>query len=191
MIYQATDNNSKLAEKLILEGEIIVYPTDTLYGMGVDATNKKAINKLNQLKGRISPLSIIVNSEKMIKKYIDIKFSFKKDLNKYLPGPFTILLNNFNNMLPEELSQGTNKIGIRIPKSSFILKVVKNINRPIVTTSVNYHNMKPLNNVDMINKQFNKLSIFAEDINLNSLGSTIIDYTCSPKQVIRQGDGKI
>ena len=51
--------------------------------------------------------------------------------------------------------------------------------------------MKPLNNVDMINKQFNKLSIFAEDINLNSLGSTIIDYTCSPKQVIRQGDGKI
>ena len=191
MIYQATDNNSKLAEKLILEGEIIVYPTDTLYGMGVDATNKKAINKLNQLKGRISPLSIIVNSEKMIKKYIDIKFSFKKDLNKYLPGPFTILLNNFNNMLPEELSQGTNKIGIRIPKSSFILKVVKNINRPIVTTSVNYHNIKPLNNVDMINKQFNKLSIFAEDINLNSLGSTIIDYTCSPKQVIRQGDGKI
>ena len=191
MIYQATDNNSKLAEKLILEGEIIVYPTDTLYGMGVDATNKKAINKLNQLKGRISPLSIIVNSEKMIKKYIDIKFSFKKDLNKYLPGPFTILLNNFNNMLPEELSQGTNKIGIRIPKSSFILKVVKNINRPIVTTSVNYHNMKPLDNVDMINKQFNKLSIFAEDINLNSLGSTIIDYTCSPKQVIRQGDGKI
>ena len=191
MIYQATDNNSKLAEKLILEGEIIVYPTDTLYGMGVDATNKKAINKLNQLKGRISPLSIIVNSEKMIKKYIDIKFSFKKDLNKYLPGPFTILLNNFNNILPEDLSQGTNKIGIRIPKSSFILKVVKNINRPIVTTSVNYHNMKPLNNVDMINKQFNKLSIFAEDINLNSLGSTIIDYTCSPKQVIRQGDGKI
>jgi len=191
MIYQAIDNNSKLAEKLILEGEIIVYPTDTLYGMGVDATNKKAINKLNQLKGRISPLSIIVNSEKMIKKYIDIKFSFKKDLNKYLPGPFTILLNNFNNMLPEELSQGTNKIGIRIPKSSFILKVVKNMNRPIVTTSVNYHNMKPLNNVDMINKQFNKLSIFAEDINLNSLGSTIIDYTCSPKQVLRQGDGKI
>jgi L-threonylcarbamoyladenylate synthase len=191
MIYQAKDNNSKLAEKLILEGEIIVYPTDTLYGMGVDATNKKAINKLNQLKGRISPLSIIVNSEKMIKKYIDIKFSFKKDLNKYLPGPFTILLNNFNNMLPEELSQGTNKIGIRIPKSSFILKVVKNMNRPIVTTSVNYHNMKPLNNVDMINKQFNKLSIFAEDINLNSLGSTIIDYTCSPKQVLRQGDGKI
>ena len=191
MIYQATDNNSKLAEKLILEGEIIVYPTDTLYGMGVDATNKKAINKLNQLKGRISPLSIIVNSEKMIKKYIDIKFSFKKDLNKYLPGPFTILLNNFNNMLPEELSQGTNKIGIRIPKSSFILKVVKNMNRPIVTTSVNYHNIKPLNNVDMINKQFNKLSIFAEDINLNSLGSTIIDYTCFPKQVLRQGDGKI
>ena len=191
MIYQATDNNSKLAEKLILEGEIIVYPTDTLYGMGVDATNKKAINKLNQLKGRISPLSIIVNSEKMIKKYIDTKFYFKEDLNKYLPGPFTILLNNFNNMLPKELSQGTDKIGIRIPKSSFILKVVKNINRPVVTTSVNYHNSRPLNNVDIINKQFNKLNIFTQDINFNSLGSTIIDYTCSPKQIIRQGDGKI
>jgi L-threonylcarbamoyladenylate synthase len=191
MIYQAIDNNLELASKLILNGEIIIYPTDTLYGLGVDATNKNAINKLNQLKGRIAPLSIIVNSEEMIKKYIDLKFSFKEDLNKYLPGPFTILLNNFNNILPDELSQGTNKIGVRIPNSSFILKVVRNINRPIVTTSVNYHNMKPLNNVDMINKQFNKLSIFAQNINLNSLGSTIIDYTCSPKQVLRQGDGKI
>jgi len=191
MIYQAIDNNLELASKLILNGEIIIYPTDTLYGLGVDATNKNAINKLNQLKGRISPLSIIVNSEEMIKKYIDLKFSFNEDLNKYLPGPFTILLNNFNNILPDELSQGTNKIGIRIPKSSFILKVVRNINRPIVTTSVNYHNSKPLNNADMINKQFKKLSVFVQDIDFNSLGSTIIDYTCSPKQVLRQGDGKL
>ena len=191
MIYQATDKNSKLAEKLILEGEIIVYPTDTLYGFGVDATNKKAINKLNQLKGRSAPLSIIVNSEKMIKEYIDSKFLFKADLNKYLPGPFTILLNNFNNILPHELSQGTNKIGIRIPKSNFILKVVENINRPIVTTSVNYHNSKPINNADTINTQFSELNIFAQDINFNSSGSTIIDYTCSPNEVLRQGDGKI
>jgi L-threonylcarbamoyladenylate synthase len=191
MIYEALNKNINIAAKLLLEGEIIVYPTDTLYGLGVDATNKEAINKLNQLKGRIAPLSIIVNSEEMIKKYIDIKFSLKEGLNKYLPGPFTILLNNFNNILPGELSHGTSKIGIRIPKSNFILKVVENINRPIVTTSVNYHNSKPLNSISMINEKFNSLSIFSQKSNFNSRGSTIIDYTCSSKKVLRQGDGKV
>ena len=60
MINNATDDNLKLAEKLILDGKIIIYPTDTLYGFGVDATNVDAINKLNQLKKRVDFLTNII-----------------------------------------------------------------------------------------------------------------------------------
>ena len=70
MIYKAIDSNLKIAAKKILKGEIIVYPTDTLYGFGVDATNSGAINQLNKLKKRNSPLSIIVASLEMLEKSI-------------------------------------------------------------------------------------------------------------------------
>ena len=77
MIFSAIDDNIKQASELLLRGEVIVYPTDTLYGIGVDATNTEAINKLNKLKKRNSPLSIIVSSIKMLKKYAKIS---KNDL---------------------------------------------------------------------------------------------------------------
>jgi L-threonylcarbamoyladenylate synthase len=191
MIYQAINNNIELASKLILDGEIIIYPTDTLYGMGVDATNSNAINSLNKLKKRVSPLSIIVSSYDMIKEYIDIKFSLYDDLKNYLPGPYTILLNDMNNILPHEVGQGTNKIGVRIPKANFIIQLVEKINKPVITTSVNYHNSTSMNNISEINKQFSDLSIFYDNINIDSIGSTIIDYSCYPKKIIRYGDVKI
>ena len=70
MIYEAAEKNLNVALDLLKLGEIIVYPTDTIYGFGVDATNSQAINKLNTLKKRVSPLSIIVDSEEMIKKFV-------------------------------------------------------------------------------------------------------------------------
>ena len=86
MIYKAINNNIDLALKLILSGEIIIYPTDTIYGFGVDATNQKAIHKLNRLKKRVSPLSIIVSSYDMIREFVDFKFQASDEIKKYLPG---------------------------------------------------------------------------------------------------------
>ena len=190
MIYKAIEKNLDFAAKCILNGEIIIYSTDTVYGFGVDATNKKAINKLNKLKGRIAPLSIIVSSEQMIKKYIDTNYLFSKKVNNCLPGPFTFLLNNFNNILPLEIGLKTGKIGIRIPNTPFIINLVEKLKRPIVTTSVNIHNEDSLNDISSISKQFGEINIFSDYINNNSAGSTIVDITCIPYKIIRKGDGQ-
>ena len=77
MIYPATNQYIDLAHNALANGEIIVYPTDTLYGFGVDATNTEAIQKLNQLKGRAQPLSIIIESINHISKYAKIDFKLE------------------------------------------------------------------------------------------------------------------
>ena len=189
MIYKAIKDNLDMASKLILSGEIIIYPTDTIYGLGVDATNQIAINKLNKLKKRISPLSIIVSSYDMIKEFIDFEFKDAEELKKYLPGPYTILLNNNNNILPKEVGLDTGKIGIRIPDSKFIIQLVDRIQKPIITTSVNIHNSNSLNDIDSIYNNYSSTNIFSNDLVINSTGSTIIDFTCFPHNVLRQGDG--
>ena len=191
MIYEAAEKNLNVALDLLKLGEIIVYPTDTIYGFGVDATNSQAINKLNTLKKRVSPLSIIVDSEEMIKKFVNTNFIFNKVIKNFLPGPFTILIENKNKVLPKEVGLDTGKIGFRIPDSDFIIKLVQMINRPIITTSVNVHRSNSLNNVEEISQNFNSINIFSNSLEVNSKGSTIIDCTHSPFKVLRQGDGVI
>ena len=188
MIYKAIKDNLDRASKLILSGEIIIYPTDTIYGLGVDATNQIAINKLNILKKRISPLSIIVSSYDMIREFIDFGFKVTDELKKYLPGPYTILLKNNNNILPRGVGLDTGKIGVRIPDSKFIIQLVEKIQKPIITTSVNIHNSVHLSDIDEIKDNFNSINIFSGKINCNSKGSTIIDFTSINKDIIRFED---
>ena len=110
--------------KEIIEGKIFIYPTDTIYGIGCNALNKKSVNKIKKLKGRDKdkPLSIIAPSKKWIKEncIIDV------DLIKYLPGPYTIVLKKKDSNFLKHVSN-TSTIGIRIPKNNFI-KMNKKIN---------------------------------------------------------------
>jgi len=187
MIYEALNENIDIAAQSLLNGEIIVYPTDTLYGFGVDATNEKAIKKLNQLKKRTQPLSIIVSSYNML---YDLCFVDKNkiDLNKYFPGPYTLLFNK-KDKLPNILTVNSKKIGIRMPESDFAIKLVDTINKPIVTTSVNIHNEDSLNDIYKIKNKFPDLNIFSGTVNEGSKGSTIIDCTEDCMTIVRQGDG--
>ena len=189
MIFSAIDDNIKQASELLLRGEVIVYPTDTLYGIGVDATNTEAINKLNKLKKRKSPLSIIVSSIKMLKKYAKISKNDLKYLNKFLPGKFTFLLSKKESNLSKIITLNTKKVGIRIPDSDFIINVVNYINRPIITTSVNFHGEKPINDIKEIYNLFKGIYIFTDDIINESKGSTIVDLNGENSQIIRKGDG--
>ena len=80
MIYPATNQYTDLACNALKNGDIIVYPTDTLYGFGVDATNTNAIQHLNQLKGRLQPLSIILENIEQINQYAKLTDTIKNDL---------------------------------------------------------------------------------------------------------------
>ena len=192
MIYPINNESINFAESLINDGEIIAYPTDTLYGFGVDATNSKAINKLNILKGRTQPLSIIVCDLNDINQYAVISNQIKKIISDFLPGPYTLLLPKKKSNLSELITYGSELIGIRIPEHDFPIKLVKKIKKPIVTTSINKKGSTPLNQTDDIEKNYPEISIFEDQEQklINSVGSTIIKLNNDEIKLIRQGDGK-
>ena len=86
MIYPATEKYIEMAVNSLNDGDVIVYPTDTLYGFGVDATNTEAIHRLNRLKGRVQPLSIVLESIDQMHKYAKFDNSIQSKLEQLFPG---------------------------------------------------------------------------------------------------------
>ena len=189
MIYPATDQYIDLAKNTLENGEVIVYPTDTLYGFGVDATNTEAIQRLNRLKGRVKPLSIILESIDHIYDFAELDDVVKSEINKLFPGAYTVLLPSKKNNLSPLVQNGSLCIGVRIPYHFFPVQLVKLLGKPIITTSINRHGTDPLNDVTQVEIDFPNVDIFEDSNHTPSKGSTIIDYSISPPEVIRYGDG--
>ena len=190
MIYRIEkDKNIELAAQIIINGDIIIYSTDTLYGFGVDATNSKAIEKLNKIKGRSQPYSIVVSSLNMLKKYAKINNDIEIRLKKIFPGPFTAILKKIDNNLSELVTTNLPTVGVRIPNFNPILKVIKKIKKPIITTSVNYHGESSINKLQLIESFYPDIDIFTDYKDKESIGSTIIDFSSNPFKILRQGDG--
>jgi tRNA threonylcarbamoyl adenosine modification protein (Sua5/YciO/YrdC/YwlC family) len=189
MIYPATDQYIDLAHDALKNGDIIVYPTDTLYGFGVDATNSDAIRKLNRLKGRVQPLSIVLESIQQIKEFALLEKEAEEDINKLLPGGYTVLLPTKKSDLSPLVQSGSPNTGIRIPDHFFPIKLVKLLGKPIITTSINRHGNEPLNDVTQVEIDFPNVDIFEDAKHRISKGSTIIDFSILPPKIIRDGDG--
>jgi L-threonylcarbamoyladenylate synthase len=118
----------------ILKGKIFIYPTDTIYGIGCDATNEIAVKKIKQIKSRDGdkPLSVIAPSFE----WIENNFIVNLDVKKYLPGPYTLLLKKKDINFLKWISLN-DRVGVRIPTNDFTKKIQKS-NLPFVTTSVNF-----------------------------------------------------
>ena len=189
MIYPATDQYIDLAHNALENGEVIVYPTDTLYGFGVDATNTDAIHRLNRLKGRIQPLSIILESVEHMHDFAEFQDEIKTEVNNLFPGAYTVLLPAESNELSPFVQNGSSNIGVRIPDHFFPVKLVKMLGKPIITTSINRHGNDPLNDVTQVEIDFPNVDIFEDSSHTPSKGSTIVDFSTSPPKVIRDGEG--
>ena len=189
MIYTATDQYIDLAHNALENGEVIVYPTDTLYGFGVDATNSDAIHRLNRLKGRIQPLSIILESVEHMHDFAEFQGEIETEINNLFPGAYTVLLPAERNELSPFVQNGSPNIGMRIPDHFFPVKLVKMLGKPIITTSINRHGNNPLNDVTQVEIDFPNVDIFEDSSHTPSKGSTIVDFSTSPPKVIRDGDG--
>ena len=189
MIYPATDQYIDLAHNALENGEVIVYPTDTLYGFGVDATNTDAIHRLNRLKGRIQPLSIVLESVEHIHDFAEFQGEIESEVNNLFPGAYTVLLPAESNELSPFVQNGSSNIGVRIPDHFFPVKLVKMLGKPIITTSINRHGNDPLNDVTQVEIDFPNVDIFEDSSHTPSKGSTIVDFSTSPPKVIRDGDG--
>ena len=189
MIYPATDQYIDLAHNALENGEVIVYPTDTLYGFGVDATNTDAIHRLNRLKGRIKPLSIVLESVEHMHDFAEFQGEIESEVNNLFPGAYTVLLPAESNELSPFVQNGSPNIGVRIPDHFFPVKLVKMLGKPIITTSINRHGNDPLNDVTQVEIDFPNVDIFEDSRHIPSKGSTIVDFSTSPPKVIRDGDG--
>lgn len=144
-------NESRML-RAIKKGAVFIYPTDTIYGLGCDATNYNAVKKIRKIKKRQNmPLSIIAPSKKWIVKNCIMEKKAKEYLKK-LPGPYTFIFKLKNNRCISHIVNNRLKtLGIRIPKQWFT-NVIKKINRPIVTTSVNITGEKFMISLDSLDK---------------------------------------
>ena len=135
--------------KEITEGKIFIYPTDTIYGLGCDAENKDSVEKIKKIKRRDidKPLSVIAPSIEWIKENLTID----TNLDKYLPGPYTIILKKKNPDFLKHVSN-TDSIGIRIPDNEFT-KIIQNSNKPFITTSVNLSGETAIKSIKEIPKE--------------------------------------
>jgi L-threonylcarbamoyladenylate synthase len=189
----------KEAVKCLNNDGLIVYPTDTLYGIGVDAYSRKAVNKLYLLKQRDmrKPVSIMLNSLQQIKEIFGFSPEcIREDLEKILPGPYTaVIKNSMQKKIPifEEVnSPGSylEKVGIRIPAHPVSSALSYLFDSPISCTSANISGRENTFSVENIIAQFGSeidLIIDAGPI-IKSKGSTVIDFTKEPYFVIREGD---
>ena len=145
-------NAISAAVRVLKKGGIIIYPTETSYGIGADATNSKAIRKIFRIKTRDKgkPISVIVSSLSMAKKYAVIDILTKKLAQKFMPGPLTLISRKKN--LPGILSKNT--IAWRIPSHPVALAMIRKFCRPVTATSANLSGKPPLYRIKEVVKIF-------------------------------------
>lgn len=168
-----------LIANYLKNGKIIAYPTDTVYGLGCSALNKEAILNVFKIKKRskIKALLVLVANFEMLKKYFFVSNEAKRYLQGIWPGPVSVLLKK-KSMLPDSLAPGKGKIAVRLPKSDFLVKLVKKSGFPLVSTSLNLSGAKTLESVAGLDKIFEgKLPDLAVDIGgkLEGKPSRLID----------------
>jgi L-threonylcarbamoyladenylate synthase len=180
--------------KYLSEGKLVLYPTETCYGAGVDATNPKAVRKLLQYKERRegNPIAIAVSDSKMAEKYAEINETAENLYNNFLPGPITIISRN-KGKVAKGLDSEFGTIGIRIPDYPKILDIIKLLGKPITTTSANvsykpnpYSIEQLLKDLPEKNKKLIDLIIDAGKLPVRET-STVVDTTLNNLNVLRQG----
>ena len=137
----------------LLNGEVICYPTDTIYGIGTDAKNENGIEKINTIKRRSSPMTIIINSFNHIADNISLNESLKEEADEILSKGDTCIMSYTTQFVSESITENK-KIGFRIPQHAFLQALLLEYQKPITSTSVNRTDQSPLNNPNSIQEEF-------------------------------------
>jgi len=144
----------KYAVNVLQEGGVIVYPTDTLYGFGADATNESAIDKINRIKGRSGPMSVMAANKNMAIGWMNVSNEQIKLIELYLGGAQTLIIPVKDNIVCATILGENNTLGIRIPNNKFCNELSFQFGKPIVSTSVNRSEKIPMNNPNQIESEF-------------------------------------
>lgn len=149
-VYSKKDINKEVIEE-ISKGAVFIYPTDTIYGIGCDATNDRAVKRVRKMKGRAAkPFSVIAPSIDWIKENCSLTNNAKAWLLK-LPGPYTLIINLKRKAVCAQTNSGLKNLGIRIP-DHWISDIAAKLGKPIVTTSVNLEGKPPATKLEQLEK---------------------------------------
>ncbi|MCU0472724.1 MAG: L-threonylcarbamoyladenylate synthase [Bacteroidales bacterium] len=180
---------------ILKTGGIIIYPTDTVYAMGCDIKANKAIEKIARLKG-LNPknpdLSLIFHDMSQLSEYTIIRDNtIFKLLKRNLPGPFTFIV-QANSQIPRMFKNKKKTVGIRIPDNSIVLELVRELGRPIITTSIHDPDeiIEYTTDPELIHEKYNDFADIVIDGGYGkNEASTIVDCTGEETEILRQGLG--
>ena len=139
---------------ILKNGGVIVYPTDTIYGLGCDATIDEAIKKINLIKGRSSPLSVLAPDKQTVLDWVTIPKIYYNRISKILGGDSTIIVPIKNGIVSKLIMGKQNSLGIRIPDNDFCHRLSNSYDNPIITTSVNRTCQHPMTTPNTIQNEF-------------------------------------
>lgn len=182
-----------MIDKKILEvlnkGELVILPTDTVYGIHADATNVDAIKKVDEAKHSNKPHLMLVSSISMLEEYTkEINDLQRKIINKYWPNTLTILFKK-NDKISDELTKGSEYVGIRMPNNEFLLNLINEFNKPLLSTSANITNMDVITSTSLIENELkDKISYIYDIGTLGTTASTLIKVENNKIVFLREGD---
>lgn len=196
-IYNENPNRREIDRvvEILRDGGLVIYPTDTVYAMGCDAMNVRAVEKICQIKGinpQKSNLSIICYDLSNISEYAKVSNAAFKMMRKNLPGPFTFILPT-SSELPK-IYKNKKTVGIRIPDNNIIHQIVGELGNPIMTTSIHDDDevIEYTTDPELIYEKYEDLVDIVIDGGFGGTdASTVVDCTTDDYEIIRQGKAEL
>jgi len=198
-IYPENPNEKSIEQvvQVLRKGGIIIYPTDTVYGLGCDITNHKAIEaicKIRNIKPEKANFSFVCYDLSHISDYIKpIDNSTFRVLKKALPGPFTFIFNASHNV-PKLLSSNKKTVGIRVPDNNIARCIVKELGNPILSTSIRDEDdiIEYSTDPELIHEKYEDVVDIVIDGGYgDNIASTVVDCTSGDFEIIREGKGEL
>lgn len=181
------------SSSVLSKGGVLVYPTDTLYGLGADAFSDEAVDKIIAIKGREAgkPISCIVRDLDMAEEYAEVSEIARELARKFLPGPLTLVLRKKQGVTTG-IGRGQETLGIRIPNHEYCLKLAQAFGRSYTTTSANLAGMPTQDFPENILKQFGEKARFIDLVmSAGTLAahppSTIVSIVNGSPRILREG----
>jgi tRNA threonylcarbamoyl adenosine modification protein (Sua5/YciO/YrdC/YwlC family) len=198
MIIKLYDENPNPREinqvvSVLRDGGIVIYPTDTLYGMGCNALNVRAVERICGLKGinpQKSNLSIICNDMSAISEYAKVNTPTFKLMKRNLPGPFTFILPTTSSL--PKIYKNKKTVGIRVPDNNIIREIVTQLGNPVLNTSVKIGDdeIEYSTDPELIHEKWGEIATVVIDGGIGDTEpSTVVDCTSDEPIIIRQGKG--
>lgn len=197
-IYNDNPNEKEIAKvvEILREGGLVIYPTDTVYGLGCDITNTKALEKIARFKGiklEKANFSFVCADLSNLSDYVkQIDSSTFKILKKALPGPYTFILPGSNN-LPKDFKK-KKTVGIRIPDNNIVRIIVERLGNPIVSTSIYDEDdlIEYTTDPELIFEKWqNRVNAVIDGGYGDNVASTVIDLSGDEPVVVREGKGSV